>query len=98
MKIRDGFVSNSSSSSFMISIPARGGVSRSTVINRFKKAYSSEYESHETLEKEVLDFINKEYDRGYEVYYVSTDNEMTEDEIIDQVMKVVGGKFECIYL
>lgn len=96
MKIRNGFVSNSSSSSFMISVPSRGGISKSSIINRFKKAYQAEYESVEKLDKEILDFINKEFDRGYEVFYVRVDNEMCEDEVVEKVIDTIGGKCEYI--
>ena len=65
MKIRSGFVSNSSSSSFVVQVPEDFVISRNMLTDQVitELAYYEGLEDDDSVSQEVLDEMNSEIDR-----------------------------------
>jgi len=92
MKIRQGFVSNSSSSSFLVKIPLQS-VNTINSIEEFYK-WIDEDDYAEEIEKEVD--LNNIFDNGWSVVELSAEYG-SEEDVFNVLNIIFGDKWKEIY-
>ena len=94
MKIRSGFVSNSSSSSFLISLPKRPDTKLEDVIERLRKdhwIFSYEKAQYSDECKMEIELATKEFNRGYELVHFTFSTDDRNDETLCDLVNKFGG-------
>ena len=96
MKLRNGFVSNSSSSSYIISIPNIQNLSKEEIKSNFEKIIIDNYDEIDNIEydnereyvKKLLENGYKEIEKGNNIIEFEIDSEETPDEVMKNFIKV----------
>ena len=97
MKIRSGFVSNSSSSSFLISLPKKPDVTLEEIIENIRKDYwifNHERSEYSNECKKIIEKVTEEFNRGYQVIYYSISNEDLAEDQVESLVNKFGGIFQ----
>lgn len=94
MKIRSGFVSNSSSSSFLISFPKKPDITLEEIIADIRKDYW--IFAHEKAEyfdecKKIIEKVTEEFNRGYQVIYYNVSSEDSAEDEVESLVNKFGG-------
>ena len=92
MKIRNGFVSNSSSSSFIVALPNVKNLSKEQILENLKQDADYFEENEDGYYDDEINLIETAIKDGFNVIYLSVEYGEDNADTLNQILSAVDGK------